>query len=712
MKQTITFAALLAAAGVAAPAVAQDSVSQLPGTFVGDAQVAWETAAQCSDFVVDLTPFTTSGGTRFGVAPLLKSRKSSDEFFSSLISAQSVSAGEVIADGFYADEYYFWNTPGAGVNFFDAGDGVPNSMGQLITPDATGEIYQFSAMFGEFAMTNADRDHNAVIGGLVQYDKDNPSRLYVSRNVISTNRIDSASFSTASLGVGTCDADGNFYFRADDNETGGGAIVGNNIFRVSLAGRDCDVVNQINQAGAADAAASDWILVNAPSVDPYSVPGNIPADVAGRPVYVGYNFLTQLARESAPLTVTADGSHLGGLATDHRGNMATYKADLLGSDGGVATGAVLSKSPGGGGATESISVYSMDADGNPVSGSQAIYPLPASPISDPIDAHTLSANGAYDHYRSQTAFRGGNAPCAIGTDADGNLLLLGVSYLNDAGNQDPFNAVIVTRVDGSGAVEHSLAGWVDAGVPTAVGKPVYGDSGNVIGELRPKFELDPAEPAPALSGAGFDGAGNVWFVGVVEYIEPDNGADNLQTTLLRAVYEPEVDGGGFGYRLEKVISFGDVIESQGTGLDYRIFGFQITDNDSVNSGTFWSSNVKQCTWGGIEPGQLESTADARSTAGVVVATSITYDVDMDGEFLLEEGSEDEAYNVLLYISNFEKAGDNCPADLDGNGSVGSGDLGILLAAWGSMGGAADLDGSGTVGSGDLGILLAAWGACP
>ena len=204
-------------------------------------------------------------------------------------------------------------------------------------------------------------------------------------------------------------------------------------------------------------------------------------------------------------------------------------------------------------------------------------------------------------------------------------------------------------------------------------------------------------------------------MGVVNYPEPDNGAENLQTTLLRAVYQPEVDGGGFGYRLEKVISFGDVIESQGTGLDYRIFGFQITDANSVSSGTFWSSNVKQCTWGGVDPAELASTADPRSTAGVVVSTSITYDVDQDGDFNLNTMDDpdtiDEAYNVLLYISNIEKQAD-CPADLDGNGSVGSGDLGVLLAAWGAAGGSADLDGSGTVGSGDLGVLLAAWGPCP
>lgn len=48
-----------------------------------------------------------------------------------------------------------------------------------------------------------------------------------------------------------------------------------------------------------------------------------------------------------------------------------------------------------------------------------------------------------------------------------------------------------------------------------------------------------------------------------------------------------------------------------------------------------------------------------------------------------------------------------PADLDGDGAVGSGDLGVLLSQWGGPG-SADLDGDGLVGSGDLGILLAAW----
>ena len=54
----------------------------------------------------------------------------------------------------------------------------------------------------------------------------------------------------------------------------------------------------------------------------------------------------------------------------------------------------------------------------------------------------------------------------------------------------------------------------------------------------------------------------------------------------------------------------------------------------------------------------------------------------------------------------------CPADLDGDGAVGAGDLTIMLGAWDTFGGDADLDGDGVVGAGDLAILLGAWGVCP
>lgn len=62
-----------------------------------------------------------------------------------------------------------------------------------------------------------------------------------------------------------------------------------------------------------------------------------------------------------------------------------------------------------------------------------------------------------------------------------------------------------------------------------------------------------------------------------------------------------------------------------------------------------------------------------------------------------------ADNVRLTVADPPIAG-----DLDGDGDVDGADLGLLLTAWGELGGPADLDGSGEVGGGDLGLLLANW----
>jgi len=86
---------------------------------------------------------------------------------------------------------------------------------------------------------------------------------------------------------------------------------------------------------------------------------------------------------------------------------------------------------------------------------------------------------------------------------------------------------------------------------------------------------------------------------------------------------------------------------------------------------------------------------ARSSAGLRAAAPM-------GDTLLATGVTRE---LLSYdISTCAPT----PADLNGDGAVGSPDLGILLAAWGQADSPADLDGDGVVGSPDLGILLAAW----
>jgi len=54
-------------------------------------------------------------------------------------------------------------------------------------------------------------------------------------------------------------------------------------------------------------------------------------------------------------------------------------------------------------------------------------------------------------------------------------------------------------------------------------------------------------------------------------------------------------------------------------------------------------------------------------------------------------------------------GTNCPADLDGDGSVTAADLSSLLGSWGTPGG--DIDGDGSTGAADLALLLGSWGLC-
>ncbi|MCB9837955.1 MAG: hypothetical protein H6813_01320 [Phycisphaeraceae bacterium] len=62
------------------------------------------------------------------------------------------------------------------------------------------------------------------------------------------------------------------------------------------------------------------------------------------------------------------------------------------------------------------------------------------------------------------------------------------------------------------------------------------------------------------------------------------------------------------------------------------------------------------------------------------------------------------------LVNFFHFAPSNPADLNGDGVVDTADLGILLGAFGSAGGAADLNNDGVVDTADLGILLAQFGA--
>ena len=55
---------------------------------------------------------------------------------------------------------------------------------------------------------------------------------------------------------------------------------------------------------------------------------------------------------------------------------------------------------------------------------------------------------------------------------------------------------------------------------------------------------------------------------------------------------------------------------------------------------------------------------------------------------------------------------SCPADADGNGTIGASDVLAVLGAWGSDDCTADIDQDGIVGASDVVALLGNWGLCP
>ena len=86
-----------------------------------------------------------------------------------------------------------------------------------------------------------------------------------------------------------------------------------------------------------------------------------------------------------------------------------------------------------------------------------------------------------------------------------------------------------------------------------------------------------------------------------------------------------------------------------------------------------------------------------------------FDLDGNPRFVDGDGNS----TIVVDMGAYEFQGTPCPADFNGDETVGAEDLAQLLGSWGPCSGCpADFNGDGEVGSFDLALLLGEWGPCP
>lgn len=693
MRHQIFVATLVAAAGMCNSAFAQDSVSSNLGGLPGDALNPWND--QCAAYVVDLAPITTSGGHVFGIAPLLKSTQTDPSFFNNLGSTATIST-DVLADvPFSQTSYMAWDVAGAGI-------APTNAAGTMVSP--TGTASQFAIGWSEFG-TTVGGSYNGMIGAIVNFDPADANRLYVDRRMGAVNSSSVSAINSSQLGGVSVDASGNLYYRADDfGVTGPNPVSGNNIFRTRLADRDCGVQNFISLGGTLD--ATDFILQNAAT---HSVPNNIPASIAGgNGVYGGPNFNKEYVYGSALGLTTATTSHLdlsNGGTGDHRGNLGSTIGDPFGF-GGVYTYGIYAKDANN--ATRTINAWGVDATGA-VTGSKA-WDLPAS-VTDNDDGFVLSytAFADYENYHGSVPFRGGVGNVAVGRDINGNGLFA-ATIAENGFNDDFANQIIVGRYNSTtGTTEYTFAAYVDQFnlFTRDAGKPIYDDAGVEIGQLVNLDAVTGGSPlGPSFSAPAFDSAGNVWFIGSVElYDRFMDGGSDFDGALLRAVLDPDT----FSYRIELVLENGTRAMGLNSNSSYSIdFLGTANGGGGANPGSLWSNNVSASSWNGMSIAGTEP-GDEITNGGVIVNTSITYDIDGDGIFndptsgnFNPNAPADESYSVALYVGYYQDGPAPCTADLNGDGLLNFFDVSAFLLDFNAGG---DYNGDGMTNFFDVSAFL-------
>ncbi len=716
MRQQLRIAAIVATAGLCAPAFAQDSTSNNLGGLPGDALNPWN--VNSAAYVVDLTPFTTSKGPTFGIAPLLKTSKvdetvfNDDQIFGNLFGASTISPATLSDMPYLASGYTLWeDAPGMGVN------GSLNNAGTTVNPMGLGS--RFGVALTEFGTTTGAANFNGIIGAFVSYDPTDSNRLYVDRRQAVVNTPSEFDGDSSQIGGVSMDAHGNIYYRGDNNSsTGADQLSGQNIFRTRLGDRSHSSMNHVSAGMTLD--ATDRLIVN--YADTLGVPNNIPARVAGGN---GLSVNGNAFAAASEMFVADTGSHTqttghldttGGIGGDHRGAIGSTTHDFLGNGADYSLTMLAKDAQSFGGETRILNVTSVDTAGAVIGNKGFEIPLS---LTDNDDGYMLNytGNSYVYNYTGAILFRGGIGHVAAGRDQAGRGLL--AAMVNENGFSDDWaNQIVVCRYDSAtGMEEWTIAAYIDE--PTALdpssnnSKDICDEKGNVIGKLTDLGDVtNGAIAGPAMSAPTIDSAGNIWFLCSVELFDRGpNGESDFDSALVRAIYDPAT----FSYKLEMVLETGQVFEGQNSGTNYRVDFLGTAAGSGASPGTIYSGNMAEFAWNNSDISAV-SPADPITNGGLMFGTTITYDTNGDGSYIDPSSGNydpqidppaDEAYSVGLYVGYYQEGPPPCPADLNGDGEVDFVDISFFVNNQTDMNGDTNFDFV------DISLFVAAFTAgCP
>ena len=673
--------ALLLACGLAAPALAQDSVSTSNG-LPGDALSSYATGAtgsQRKDYAVDLATKSTSWGNVYLMGPIAKASLSTPNpaatFFTHLMATTVASSRMTPVGNFPRSTYQAWNSAGQGINSIRNTIPVDNGTGRYGPIDVSvqqGQTIGFGLL--EFAggyngVFGDNDDENNIISGTISFVPRLNSRVFVTRVVTATNRPSASSTATSnsSLGMGGVDELGRVHFYGDNFNVSSGDDPLNNrrLYRVDNAVRSAAMVNQIRGSGPTDPTATRTLLSTATNL---TTPTLIPESIAGRSVLVGLDMANNLLSEQVINVVALSTTHLasGVSARGPVSFLASAWSSVNNGTGDAGVCGVLARGPSAT-RTRSLAIWGMNTNGT-VDG-QARYDLPVDgallvDLADgfsPAGAHGSLGNQEFTNYQSQVCFRGGNGPVAMTVlPGSGDLLLAAGVAATGGGATTPQsmdNYIAVCRVNAATGVQIWTIAAHTGGPNGAAGnsKAILGRDVNTgllstIGEIAKYNEVFPgATSGPSISAASMDKYGNVYFMATIQLNTTPQATRT--TGLLRANFNPDTNG----YELELLTQIGDVMPGLNSGKSYQVQFLSPADADSVDSGGLWHSSITQTL---SQPAQIASDAgaigygSAFSLGAMVFRTKIVYDMNADGLFVDPSlpggaGSPDQAYNVAM-----------------------------------------------------------------